>query len=126
MKSQQGDNTAAFLHDNLEEEQNAFVEMPLGFWKKEKVLKLKSTLYGLHQDPHTFWKYLEKQKECGMSQSMLDPCLFIGEKVICMCFVDVMLFWSNDEAHICEPAIFLQQSGVDLEKVDDAASFLGV
>ena len=85
------------------------------------MLKLKKTLNGLCQATYTFWKYLEKLEAYGMSQSKLDPCLFIGEKVICMCFVDDMLFWSKDKANISELAIFLQQFCVDLEKEDDAA-----
>ena len=47
LKSERDDITAAFLHANLEEGDNVFVEMPLGFQKKGKVLKLEKTLYGL-------------------------------------------------------------------------------
>ena len=66
------------------------------------------------------WKPLE----C-LSPNYLDPCLFIEEKVICIYYVDDLLFWSKDEAHINELAILLHHSGVDLEQEDDAASFLG-
>jgi hypothetical protein len=41
LKSKQGDVTAAFLHGELEENEKVFVEMPLGFCKQGKVLKLK-------------------------------------------------------------------------------------
>ena len=54
------------------------------------------------------------------------PSLFIGEKVICISYVYVMLFWSKDEALINELAILLHYSGVGLEQEDDAAGFLGV
>ena len=59
-----------------------------------------------------------------MSQSKLDPCLFIEVEVIFKCYFDDLLFWSKDEAHINELAILLHHSGVDLEQEDDAASFL--
>ena len=89
------------------------------------MLKLKKTLYGLCQASCAFWKYLnEKLKACRMSESKLDPCLFISKKVTCICYVD-FLFWSNDEPHINELAIILHHSGVDLEQEDDATSFLG-
>jgi hypothetical protein len=37
-----------------------YVEMPLGFCSKGKVLKLKKTLHGLWQSPSAFWKFLTK------------------------------------------------------------------
>jgi hypothetical protein len=54
LKSKQGDVTAAFLHGELGEDEKVYVEMPLGFRKKGKVLKLKKTLYGLRQSPRAF------------------------------------------------------------------------
>jgi hypothetical protein len=51
LKSKQGDVTAAFLHADLEEGENVYVELPIGFRKQGKVLKLKKTLYGLRQSP---------------------------------------------------------------------------
>ncbi len=40
LKSKQGDVTAAFLHGELGEDEKVYVEMPLGFRKAGKVLKL--------------------------------------------------------------------------------------
>ena len=53
-KSKQGDVTAAFLHTKLGEDEKVYVEMPLGFRKQGKVLKLNTTLYGLRQLPRMF------------------------------------------------------------------------
>jgi hypothetical protein len=51
LKSKQGDVTAAFLHGELGKDEKVYVEMPLGFRKKGKVLKLlKKTLYELRLD----------------------------------------------------------------------------
>ena len=46
-KSKQGDFKAAFLHGNLKESEEVYVEMSLGLRQKGKLLKLKHTLYGL-------------------------------------------------------------------------------
>jgi hypothetical protein len=82
LKSKQGDVTVAFLHGELGENEKVYVEMPLGFRKPGKVLKLKKTLYGLGQSPRAFWKYLTKAMEAvGMKVSKSDPCLFVGEKL---------------------------------------------
>ena len=41
-----------------------------------------------------------KLATCKMKQSDLDPCLFIGENVIAVMYVDDCLMWSTDEAYI--------------------------
>jgi hypothetical protein len=127
LKSKQGDVTAAFLHADVPEGENIYVAMPKGFKQAGKCLRLKKTLYGLRQSPRAFWKYLvEKMEAAGLKQSDLDPCLFIGEKVICCAFVDDLLFWARDEKDIVATALKLRELGVDLEQEEDAAGFLGV
>ncbi len=68
LKSKQGELTCAFLHADLEPDETVYVAMPLGFNTKSKngkrqVLKLNKTLYGLHQSPRAFWKYITKKAE---------------------------------------------------------------
>ena len=127
LKSKQGDVTAAFLHVDLGEDEEVYVRMPRGFEQSGKILKLRKTLYGLRQSPRAFWEYIVKKREAsGCPQSELDPCLFVSKKVICIVYVDDILFWSKDEKHIHELAMRLREQGVDLEQEDDAAGFLGV
>lgn len=127
LKSKQGDVTAAFLHADLDEREKVYVEMPLGFRKQGKVLKLKKTLYGLRQSPRAFWQFLTKAMiGAGMKVSKSDPCLFVSEKVIAVAFVDDILFWSSDVAYINELGSKLRKLGLLLEQEDDAAGFLGV
>ena len=81
----------------------------------------------MRQSPRNFWKYIvDKMRECGLEQSKLDPCLFVGERVICIAYVDNLLFWSKDESKIHKLAASLRTSGMVLEQEDDAAGFLGV
>ena len=130
--SKQGDVTCAFLHAHLPEEEEVYLHMPRGFTQYDKkgnakVLKLKRTLYGLKQSPRAFWKYMvEKLDTCGMKQSELDPCLFIGDNVIAVMYVDDILMWSTEEDHIYTLGDKLRNEGVELEEEDDAAGFLGV
>ncbi len=60
---------------------------------------------------------------CGMNKSTFDPCLFIGTKVMCICYVDDLIFWALDESYIDELADQLISAGVSLEQESDAAGF---
>ena len=94
---------------------------------KKQVLKLNMTLYGLRQRPRAFWKYMtEKLEKVGLKQSKFDPCLFIGPDVICIVYVDDLIFWSRDLAKIDKIGLELCKLGVALEEEEDAAGFLGV
>ncbi len=55
-----------------------------------------------------------------------DPCLFVGTKVICVVYVDDLIFWSKDTLSINDSAMQLRELGMDLDQEDDAAGFLGV
>jgi hypothetical protein len=46
--------------------------------------------------------------------------------MICIVYVDDIIFWSKDTADINRSAIQLCKLGVDLEQEDNAAGFLGV
>ena len=66
LKPKQGDVTCAFLHADLAPDKTFYVDMTLGFNTtskngKLKVLKFNKTLYGLHQSPREFWKYITKK-----------------------------------------------------------------
>ena len=112
---------------DVEEGKNIYVEMPCGFRKLGKVLKLIKTLYGLQQSPRVFCLYLaEKMNLCGMEQLTFDPCIFIGTKIMCICYLDHLIFWALDKSDINGLANQLITSGVSLEQESDAARFLGV
>ncbi len=130
LKSMQGDVTCAFLHADLKENETVYVDMPMGFTQygkngKRMCLKLNKTLYGLHQSPRVFWKYITVKLEvCGLEQSKFDPCLFIGPDVSCVVYADDLIFWSKDVPQINQVAMELHELGVDLEQENDVAGFL--
>lgn len=45
------DNTAAFVHADVEEDKHVYVEMSHGFRKQDKVLKPKKTFMGCNKVP---------------------------------------------------------------------------
>ena len=126
LASASADVSCAFLHAPIDDE-DVYLRMPKGFEQEGKCLKLKRSLYGLRQSPRNFFLYLsDKMKECGLKQSNHDPCLFIGSKVIAVAYVDDLLFWAKDDDDITDLMIQLREKGLDLEKEDDCAGFLGV
>ncbi|KAL7461703.1 hypothetical protein ACHAXS_002120 [Conticribra weissflogii] len=67
----------------LEEDEKVFAKMSLGF------------------NPCVFWKYHTKDlSNCGPPQAPFDPCLFIGEKVIAICYVHDLIFLTRNEKDI--------------------------
>ncbi len=61
---------------------------------------------------------------CGLPQAPFDHCLFIGEKVIAICYVDDISFLARKENDIVKLSVQLHIEEVDLEQEVDAAGFL--
>ena len=93
--------------------------MPEEFWKPEKVLKLKKSLYGLRQSPRNFFKHLKDTLHgAGLKQcTNLDSCLFVSKKVIAVNYVYDTLFFSPKMEYIEEVMKLLRQGeGLKLDK----------
>ena len=141
LATSQADYTAAFVQSPIDKDPNwdsltpeekersgVYVEMPRGFRQPGKVLKLKRSLYGLRQSPRNFFNHLKgKLENIGFkAQTELDPCLFVSDKVICLTYVDDTLWFSPKQEYIDEALEKLREEGMDLEKENDVAGFLGV
>ena len=95
-------------------------------FKRDHVLKLKQSMYGLHQSPRNFFKHLKKNLEiAGFVQNINDPCQFISDNVIFVCYVDDCLWWSQEQSYIDE-AIEKVKVNMDLEVEDSVDGFLGI
>jgi hypothetical protein len=141
LATKQVDYTAAFVHtpidkdpdwDRLSEEdrkkRGVFVDMPRGFSKQGKCLRLKRSLYGLKQAPRNFFQHLKiKLEKVGFTTNIaVDPCLFISDKVICLVYVDDTLFYSPKEEYIDKIIQKLRNEEMEFDVEDSVAGFLGV
>ena len=85
-------------------------------FRRDHVLKLKRSMYGLLQSPRNSFKHLKKNLEIArFVQSQNDPRLFISDNVICICYVDDCLWWSPEQKYIDE-AIGRVKVNMDLEE----------
>ena len=122
LKSMQGNIICDFLHMNLEENKMDYVDMPMGFTQygkngKKMCLIINETLYGLCQRPRALRRYIiVKLEVCGLEQPKFDPCLFIGPDVICVVYVNNLIFWLKDVPQINQVAMELRKLDVDLEQ----------
>jgi hypothetical protein len=132
LKSAQADITAAFVHAELPPEEQVFIQQPRGFpvygTNGEKlVLRLKRSLYGLKQAPRHFFRYLKDHLEANnVMQSQFDPCLFIGNDIIVVVYVDDMLLYAKDDSTIDNLIKALHDSKIWIRKEGSAEGFLGV
>ena len=75
--------TADYLHIYMDEVEDIFVEILRGLLWEGKVYKPKHFQYGPRKITRKFFKYLcKKTGVCSTIQPDLDPCMFIGNKVI--------------------------------------------
>jgi hypothetical protein len=121
----QVDYVAAFIQADIDTE--VYVEMPRGFSQPGKVLKLKKSLYGLKQSPRNHYQNLRsKLEDLGFVACESDPCLFVSDKVIALVYVDDTLLYARNQADIDAVIQGLHDQGMDLQREEDVAGFLGV
>ena len=91
------------------------------------VLKLKRSLYGLVQAPLYWGNHLKDALlNEGMKQSVSDQCMFIGDDIILLTYVDDVLFFGKSSAKIDAKIKAIQARGFKLTIEDDVYAFLGV
>lgn len=132
--SAQADITAAFVHARLTEDDKIYVKQPQGYIRfgpngEELVLRMKRAVYGLKQSPRYFFQYLKSHLESpaiGLKQSTLDPCLFYGQKLVVLIYVDDLLLFSRDESEFDRLIDALKAADVSIRREGTAEGFLGV
>ena len=132
-KTKQVDFSNAFVQAKLDKD--VFIGLPPMFSgpnaedRKDVVLKLNRSLYGLVDAPMYWYNHLAQELEAvGFQKSDLDPCLFYGHGTVILCYVDDCLFFGPDYAEIYKVIKELQDDrnlSLTVED-DDAYAFLGV
>lgn len=87
---------------NGESERPVYVEMPSRMpteqMQNKAVFRLRKSLYGL-RDAARIWSKLLFQtlESCGLKEMETEPCVFVGDKVIIICYVDDLLIFAENQ-----------------------------
>jgi hypothetical protein len=122
------DFTLAFTQVPIDVE--TFIELPAGFsvsdTDEDYVLELKKTLYGLRQAGLNWFDTLKDHLiSVGFRQSIIDPCCFIKDDLIILCYVDDCLIFCHDSSKI-DSLIQNLCANLILSDEGDVAAYLGV
>jgi len=105
------DFTNAFAQASLKE--NVYVTLPQLFDSPNgpnTILKLNKSLYGLVQALLSWYNHLTKGlKETGFSKSDNDPCLFFGNGMMVLVYVDDCIFFGKEAKAINQVIECLRQ-----------------
>ena len=87
------DISSAFLQAPIPEGELVLVKPPPELEQNPDVLwKLRKALYGLKTSPKLWQQHLSsKLEELGLRKNRADPCIFMGEKLLVMTYVDDLL-----------------------------------
>ena len=130
LKTRAADISNAFVSSPLGPDEEIYVEMPRGFEKEGKVLKLKKSLYGLRQSPKLFFEFLRDSliHDLKFKQSENDQCLFIKKDIVAVIYVDDVLLFSRSNKVIDKVLTELEDK-FELTKDDvdqDVFAYLGI
>ena len=116
--SSQCDITAAFVTAPIPADEVVYVQQPRGFMKDpDSVLRLNSCLYGMKQSPRYFFGYLSKKLEAqGLKPSNHDPCLFLGNGLLVITYVDDILIYGRTQEEIDSLIANLKKDNLALRK----------
>jgi hypothetical protein len=94
---------------------------------KDHVLKLLSNIYGQKQAGCVWNGYLvEKLRDIGFEQSLIDECVFYRDDVIFIVYVDDGIFVGPDDNKLTNVIREIQGTGLDIEDQGHPADYVGV
>jgi hypothetical protein len=97
------------------------MELPQGIQtkhgnSKNQVLKLEKNIYGQKQAGCIWNSFLvDKLMSIGFTPSLIDDCIFFGDDIIFMVYVDYGIFLSNDDSKLQDAIKEIQYLGLNIE-----------
>jgi hypothetical protein len=109
-----------------------YMELPPGIEtqhgnSKDYVLKLLANLYGQKQAGRVWNQFMvDKLREIGFQQSLIDECVFYRDDIIFIVYVDDGLFFGSDDDTLSLIIKKLRDSGLNIEDQGHPADYVGV
>lgn len=124
----QADVTAAFLHAPLKPNKKIYVHQARGFkGDPDYVYSLSRSVYGLKAAPKYWFDYIsDKFIKYKLEQSTLDNCLFVGQNLIAVIYVDDVLLFAHLQSTISTFVTAMVKNNIQLHLEGTAEGLLGV
>jgi hypothetical protein len=120
----------AFVQSKLPDDDPVWMHIPRGYRLtdgRDICLKLEKSLYGLKDAPKLFFNYSsEGFKKLGLIQSEHDPCLWYGEDIMMVQYVDDCGISAPNKEQITKFVNDLRALNYELTKEGSFAEFLGI
>ena len=120
----------AFLHSHLDEDDPVWMHVPRGYKSTlgpEYCLKLVKSLYGHKRAPLLWFNHsTEAFRKLGLTQSAHDPCLWYGNDIMLVQYVDDCGISAPNTKRINKFVSDLKDLGFDLTQEGSFSEFLGI
>jgi hypothetical protein len=126
LEIKQYDALNAFVNSELDE--IVYIEFPEGFCEPGYVLILNKALYGLRRAPRLWQKDFSKTlQSLGLTPVNEDICLFTGDRVIIMFFVDdILILHRAEDEELAQKIVQGLKKQYKLRDIDETKMFLGI
>ncbi|EAQ84318.1 hypothetical protein CHGG_10722 [Chaetomium globosum CBS 148.51] len=126
LELKQFDAVNAFVNAKIDED--VYMEMPTGYRRPSRVLKLKKALYGLRKSPLLWQEELTATlTKLGFKALPHEPCLMIRKGCLIFFYVDdIVVAYRKNDSHIANAAISGLKAKYELTGGEDLRWFLGI
>jgi hypothetical protein len=130
LEIRQLDVAGAFLYASREDQPSVLCELPDGFTKPGKCVRLKRALYGLRDSPILWYKeFSGTLRRLGLLSSKEEPCLFFDKerRIVVLFYVDdILVMYHKDDAKKGTEMIAAIKSAYEVDDRGAAEWFLGI
>ena len=120
----------AFVQSDLPDDEPVWMHVPRGFTStlgNEYCLRLRKSLYGHKRAPQLWFNHSSDAfRKLGLTQSEHDQCLWYGQDIMLVQYVDDVGIAAASQQHIDDLVLRLRNLGFELTQEESFEEFLGI